>query len=41
MQVSEHILLQVADILSVIASSSYGRHHILYGENGEKFSRSK
>ena len=39
--VSEHTLLQVADILSVIASSCHGRQHILYGESGEKFSRSK
>jgi hypothetical protein len=34
-------LLQIADILSMIASTASGRHHLLYGQGNEKFTRSK
>ena len=38
---SEQTLLHIAEILSAVASTSRGRMHLLYGENGERFSKSK
>ena len=34
-------MLLVADLLSVIVSSSRGRQHLLYGETQERFTKSK
>ncbi|KAK2192197.1 hypothetical protein NP493_37g10001 [Ridgeia piscesae] len=38
---SETTMLLVADLLSVIVSSSRGRHHLLYGETQECFTKAK
>lgn len=38
---SDSTLLNVADILSIMASRSIGRCHLLYGERGETFSRTR
>lgn len=40
-QPSEATYLHVADILSVIASCSSGRKHLLYGERGDRLTRTK
>jgi len=37
----EKTLLHVADILSMIASSTKGRRHLMYGEKKDIFSRTK
>ncbi|XP_067932583.1 protein broad-minded-like [Watersipora subatra] len=37
----EATLRNIADILSVMASKSVGRRHLLYGERGDTFSRSR
>ncbi|XP_041376240.1 protein broad-minded-like isoform X2 [Gigantopelta aegis] len=38
---SEDTLLHVADILSLLASSTIGRRHLLYGERHDMFTRTK
>ena len=38
---SEDTLLHVADILSLLASSTRGRRHLLYGEKHDMFTRTK